>query len=102
MLFGSNDIYLKKVEAAFPKTTITARGNKVVLQGGPNEIKNIERVINELVAVLQKNNSLTENDVETVLSIEPSGNGEIGDSSSCKRQHHSAYPQWQPHQGQNT
>ncbi len=79
LLFGSNDRYLKKVEAAFPKTTITARGNKVVLQGGPSEIQSIERVINELVTVLQKNNSLTENDVETVLAIEPSGESDTGE-----------------------
>lgn len=81
LLFGSNDRYLKKVEAAFPKTTITARGNRVVLQGSTDEISSIEKVINELVSVLQRNKALTENDVETILAIKSSGNGSTGTHS---------------------
>lgn len=73
LLFGSNDRYLKKVEAAFPDTRITARGNKVVLQGSSDQISNVERVLNELITVLKKNKSLTENDVETVLAIKFNG-----------------------------
>ncbi len=81
LLFGSNDRYLKKVEAAFPKTKITARGNRVVLQGSTDEISNIEKVINELVSVLHRNKTLTENDVETVLAIKSNGNGSAGSHS---------------------
>ncbi len=73
LLFGSNDRYLKKVEAAFPETTITARGNKVVLQGTDEEISSVERVLKEMISVLQRNKSLTENDVETVLAIKANG-----------------------------
>ena len=75
LLFGSNDRFLKKVEAAFPQTKIIARGNRVVLQGNTEEIGAVEKVIKELVAVLSKNDALTENDVETVLAIKSNGNG---------------------------
>lgn len=75
LLFGSNDIHLKKVEAAFPNTKITARGNQLVLQGAPNDVASVEKVIRELISVLIHNKSLTENDVETVLTIKKNGNG---------------------------
>ena len=75
LLFGTNDIHLKKVEAAFPNTKITARGNQVVLQGEPNEVASVEKVIKELISVLLHNKSLTENDVETVLTLKKNGNG---------------------------
>ncbi len=75
MLFGSNDNHLKKVEAAFPKTKITARGNQVVLEGTSVNIKRVEKVINELITVLQRNKLLTENDVDTILAIKHNGNG---------------------------
>ena len=73
LLFGSNDTHLKKVEAAFPHTKITARGNQVVLQGTREEIAGIEKVMAELIAVLHRNKSLTENDVETILAIKRNG-----------------------------
>ncbi len=73
LLFGSNDIHLKKVEAAFPDTKITARGNQVVLQGSRKDIDCVENVIAELISVLLRNKSLTENDVETVLTISRNG-----------------------------
>ncbi len=82
LLFGSNDRYLKKVEAAFPKTKITARGNRVVLQGNKDEIGAVEKVINELVAVLSKNDTLTDNDVETILAIKSKGNGSLEDHTA--------------------
>lgn len=75
LLFGSNDVHLKKVEAAFPNTKITARGNQVVLQGAPGDIASVEKVIRELISVLLHNKSLTENDVETVLTLKKNGNG---------------------------
>ena len=76
-LFGTNDAHLKKVEAAFPKTKITARGNQVLLQGDRENIASVEKVINELVNVLNRNKTLTENDVETVLAISTNGNGDM-------------------------
>ncbi|HLT46446.1 MAG TPA: PhoH family protein [Rubricoccaceae bacterium] len=69
LLFGFNDVYLRKIEAAFADTRIVARGNQVMLRGKEEDVDRIERVIHELLVVLNRNGNLTENDVETVLDL---------------------------------
>jgi len=69
LLFGSNDKYLRRIESAFSETRIVARGNQVMLMGGEADVAHIERVIGELLVVLNRNGNLTENDVETVLDL---------------------------------
>jgi phosphate starvation-inducible PhoH-like protein len=76
LLFGFNDTYLRKVEDAFPDTHLTARGNKVHLEGDDQALDQIERVFDELTLVLNRNGNLTEEDVETVLDLVKSENGE--------------------------
>ncbi|NNF05109.1 MAG: PhoH family protein [Rhodothermales bacterium] len=75
LLFGFNDIYLKRIESAFPETRITARGNQVILDGADQALESIERIIDELIILLNRNGNLTENDVETVLALFASSNG---------------------------
>lgn len=75
LLFGFNDIFLRKVEAAFPDTTISARGNEVLLRGDRGAIQQVERVFDELEALVHRNGHLTEADVETVLALIDSGDG---------------------------
>ena len=75
LLFGFNDIYLKRIEAAFADTRIVARGNQVHLRGGADDVERIERVLGELLVVLNRNGNLTENDVETVLDLATVGEG---------------------------
>ncbi|HLE55617.1 MAG TPA: PhoH family protein, partial [Rhodothermia bacterium] len=69
LLFGFNDQYLKKIEAAFSSTTLVARGNRIILRGDENDIRQIERIIDELSLVLSRNSNLTENDVDTILNL---------------------------------
>lgn len=69
LLFGFNDQYLKKIEAAFSSTTLVARGNRIILRGDENDLKQIERIIDELSLVLSRNANLTENDVDTILNL---------------------------------
>lgn len=75
LLFGFNDTYLRKVEATFPDTQIVARGNQVLLRGEPGAITQVERVMDELTVILNRNGTLTENDVETVLALFSAGDG---------------------------
>lgn len=75
LLFGFNDTYLRRVESAFPETRITARGNQLFLKGAGESIERIERVINELIILLNRNGNLTENDVDTVLALFSNGEG---------------------------
>lgn len=75
LLFGFNDVFLRKIESAFPDTQITARGNQLILSGQPEDVKAVERVLNELELVLSRNGNLTESDVETILALFTSGDG---------------------------
>lgn len=69
LLFGFNDVYLRKIESAFPDTHITARGTDIHLRGEEEDIEKVERVFNEMVVLLDRNETLTEDDVETVLAL---------------------------------
>lgn len=75
LLYGFNDVYLRKVEAAFPDTQITARGHELILQGEQEMLEGVERVVNELIVLLNRNGNLTEKDVDTVLALYTTGDG---------------------------
>ncbi len=87
LLFGFNDIYLKRIERAFPNVQITARGDQVHLSGEPSEVNTIERVLNEMTALLNRNGNLTENDVDTVLALFAHNSGSAA-SLPLKGSHH--------------
>ena len=84
LLFGFNDIYLRKVEAAFPETQITARGNRIKLSGEEKKLETIERILSELILILNRNGNLTENDVETVLALYGTGNGAVAEDTDTR------------------
>ncbi len=69
LLFGFNDTYLRRIDTAFPGTTVTARGTTIYLRGPNEEVERIEQVIHELSVLLTRNGTLTENDVDTVLAL---------------------------------
>ncbi|MEM0961633.1 MAG: PhoH family protein [Bacteroidota bacterium] len=76
LLFGFNDIYLRKIESAFEATRIVARGDQLKLQGPTADVDRIERVLGELTMILNRNGNLTENDVDTVLDLARVGSGQ--------------------------
>ena len=76
LLFGFNDVYLRKIENAFPETHITARGTEIHLQGDEEALDKVERVFNEMVVLLNRNETLTEDDVDTILALFDSEDGE--------------------------
>lgn len=84
LLFGFNDTYLRKIESAFPDSQIIARGNMVLLRGDEATISRIERILNELILIINRNGNLTHNDVETVLDLFQYGDGERQSSSGVK------------------
>ena len=69
LLFGFNDVYLRKIEAAYAETRVVARGDRLKLHGPPDQVDHIERVVGELTLILNRNGNLTENDVDTVLDL---------------------------------
>lgn len=84
LLFGFNDVLLRKVEDAFSDTQITARGNEVLLRGDADAIAQVERVLDELISLVSRNEHLTEDDVDTVLALYSSGDGASPNPSSAK------------------
>ncbi|MEQ9103879.1 MAG: PhoH family protein [Rhodothermales bacterium] len=84
LLFGFNDIYLRLIDESFPEVRITARGNEVHLSGDDSEIASVERVLDELTVLLNRNGNLTENDIHTVLALSHRGHSpaNAGDGAS--------------------
>lgn len=72
LLFGFNDLHLRKVEEAFPDASITARGTTVYVEGPEDTIDAVEAVFKELMVLLERNDALAEEDVDTVLALEQS------------------------------
>lgn len=65
---GMNDSNLKLVEDRF-NTSITVRGENVILKGVLEEVDVIEKVLKEMIYVLNTSSTLTSNDVETILDL---------------------------------
>ena len=78
LLFGFNDVYLRRIEQAFPNTLITARGDQVFLRGEEKALEAIQHIIDELVLLVNRNGHLTENDIDTVLALFGQGDGALG------------------------
>ncbi|MBO6575782.1 MAG: PhoH family protein [Rhodothermales bacterium] len=75
LLFGFNDVYLRRIEDAFPETRITARGNEIFLKGNETSLNQISRVLDEMTVLVNRNGHLTQNDIDTVLALTDAGDG---------------------------
>ena len=75
---GMNDSNIKIVEDRF-NTSITVRGQNVILKGVLEEIEIVEKVIKEMIYVLNTNGSLKVSDVETILDLAVQGKEIIND-----------------------
>ncbi len=69
LILGFQDENLRKLEAAYPQTTITARGGNIKLSGPKKDRGQLRIIINELIEIAAKNGDLTESDVDTVLAL---------------------------------
>lgn len=67
-LLGLNDSNLKLIEDRF-NASIIVRGENVVIKGVLEEIETIEKVLKEMVYVLNTSGKLQRNDVETILDL---------------------------------
>ncbi len=67
-LLGVNDVHLQLIEDRFD-ATIIVRGDTVTVRGDPEEVEQIERTFRELMYILNKNGTLTLEDVSTVLDL---------------------------------
>ncbi len=67
-LLGLNDANLQIIENRFD-ANIFVRGEMITVRGSQTEVDQIEKVVKELIFILNKNGSLTTNDVETVIDL---------------------------------
>ncbi|MEE9288868.1 MAG: PhoH family protein [Bacteroidota bacterium] len=67
-LLGINDSNLQLIEDRF-EANIVVRGGNITVRGDQPEVDQVERVFKELMYMLNKNGSLTSNDVDTVLDL---------------------------------
>jgi phosphate starvation-inducible PhoH-like protein len=68
-LLGTADEFLRAVEAAFPGTSIHARGNEITVVGASGEVALVERLVDELVIVLRTGQPLTTEAIERSVSM---------------------------------
>ena len=72
VLFGFNDTHLRIIEERFD-ASIVARGESVLIRGEDAVVDQIEKVLKELVFIVNKTDSLSDRDVHTVIDIMTSG-----------------------------
>lgn len=74
-VFGSFDSYVKKIEKTL-KVTIVMRGNDLKIIGGEISVKRATSVLNELLELSRRGNSITEQNVDYALALSMEGNAE--------------------------
>ena len=67
-LLGLNDANLRMLEGRFD-ASITVRGESIVFRGDQLEVDQLEKILKELIYILNKNGSISLNDVETVIDL---------------------------------
>jgi phosphate starvation-inducible protein PhoH and related proteins len=82
-LLGFNDANLQMIEERFD-ANLTVRGDQLMIRGSQFEIGKIEKVVGELIYMLNKNGSLNPSDIDTVIDL-VSVNGSAPDISSEKQ-----------------
>ena len=71
-LLGFNDANLKPIESRF-NTIVSFRGENVYLKGVAEEIKTVEKVLKEMVYVLNTTGKLESKDVSTIIDLTVQG-----------------------------
>ncbi|MFY9309143.1 MAG: PhoH family protein [Bacteroidia bacterium] len=66
-LYGVNDTKLSLIKKRFPNLKIVARGEVIKVSGEPEEINQLEMVVNVLTAYFNRYGNLTENAIEQIL-----------------------------------
>lgn len=67
-LLGYNDANLQMIEDRFD-ATLTVRGDQLTIRGTQTEVGKLEKVIGELIYILNKNGNLNPNDIDTVIDL---------------------------------
>ncbi len=67
-LFGTQDENLRRIERTFD-VTVAARGNELHINGDPERVRVVERLLTELTAVTEKGYRFRPGDVQTAIRV---------------------------------
>jgi len=76
-LLGQGDRFLREVAKHF-EARITVRGSEIILKGALDQLDALDRIFTELIILLNRNQSITDADVETVISLVQKGESDNG------------------------
>ncbi len=68
MLLGLNDANLHMLEDHF-NANITVRGEQISFRGDHEEVEQLEKIFKELIYIINRNGTISVNDVETVVDL---------------------------------
>ena len=72
-LLGPGDEYLRLIETAFPEVDVLVRGNRITVDGTPEDIGLIDSLVAEMLAMLRTGHALTPESVERSIGMLRSG-----------------------------
>lgn len=73
LLFGNNDLHLKRIEEELNVTIIT-RGEALNVSGNPTNVQLVEEILEKLLGVIRKGIQLNERDVIYCIQMAKNGN----------------------------
>jgi phosphate starvation-inducible PhoH-like protein len=68
-LLGNRDVHLRRVQEAFPSARLVARGNEIDIEGSDAESAMANKVMNELLVLVQEGQSLDADRVDRVITM---------------------------------
>jgi phosphate starvation-inducible protein PhoH and related proteins len=80
VIYGVNDSKLEKLRTYFPKLKLIARGDTIRMIGDTEEISRFETTINTFIGHFNKFGSLTEANIEHLMSGDMNGEAPEGES----------------------
>ncbi len=66
---GFHDQHLRKLDNAYPKSQLTARGNRLKVLGPEEDREELKDIVKELVDIASRNGKLSDQDIDTVLAL---------------------------------
>lgn len=82
VLWGTQNEHFEILKKHFPKLKIVARGNEIKVLGDEREIKLFKGCFDQLIAHIEQYNSLTPNDIETILKAAEERTGDAGKTTA--------------------
>ena len=82
LLFGQNDAFLRTIESRF-FCKIVARGDKLIIEGGPSEVEQVLRLFGDLVTRLKQGDYITDQYLTYAIAmVKENGQGPANEIST--------------------